>query len=131
MENEYVNKNVVPPQERIDYGTAQLMAITALFLDFFQGIVGAIPVVGQILSPLISIFIWLTFFVWLKLRGVTITDNIKRLAIMAGGSFLEIIPIINIAPIWTITILITVMLVKVEDKNKIKDFYKQNIGFSQ
>jgi hypothetical protein len=131
MENEYVNKNVVPPLERIDYSTGQLMAITALFLDFFQGIMGAIPVAGQILSPLISIFIWLTFFVWLKLHEITIIDNIKRLAIMAGGSFLEIIPIINIAPIWTITILITVMLVKVEDKNKIKDFYKQNIGFSQ
>ncbi len=118
------NKNIEPPQERIDKSTGRLMVIVALGFDFFQGIIGVLPVVGFILSPLVSLFIWLTFWIWLKLHGVNVTDKIGRIFIMWGGFFLELIPLLNILPTWTMTIFITVSLIQRDDKRKIKEFYE-------
>lgn len=113
-------RSVEPPQEKIDSGTGQLMVAVALSLDILQGIIGILPVVGFILAPLISLFIWLIFWVWLRFHGVSLTKNIKRTVLMWGGFFLELIPILNILPIWTITIFIIVLLVRNQDKRKIK-----------
>lgn len=120
----YNKETARPPQERIDPSTWQLMVAVALGLDFFQGIVGMLPFVGQILSPIISLFIFLIFWIWLKLHGVTITDSIKRVAIMFGGFLVELIPILNILPSWTLAIFLTVLLVRNSDKRKLKEFYR-------
>ena len=119
------------PQERIDSSTGLLMVIVALGFDFFQGIIGILPIAGFILAPLISLFIWLTFWIWLKLHGVNITDKTKRIVIMWGGFLLELIPLLDILPIWTITIFITVLSVQHSDKVKIKEFYKNTDISSQ
>ena len=125
------NKNINAPQERIDSSTGLLMVIVALGFDFFQGIIGILPIAGFILAPLISLFIWLTFWIWLKLHGVNITDKTKRIVIMWGGFLLELIPLLDILPIWTITIFITVLSVQHSDKVKIKEFYKNTDISSQ
>ena len=127
MARTYTKENIVPPKERIDSETGRLMVITALGFDFFQGIIGMLPFVGFILAPLISFLIWLTFWIWLKLHGVSLGDNIKRMAIMFGGFLLELVPILNILPVWTLTIFITVLMVQRDDKRKIKEFY-ENTG---
>lgn len=112
-----------PPKERISQSTAQLMVVTALWFDFFQGVIGAVPLIGWIIAPIISFFIWFTFWFWLKLHGVTIADSIKRLALMFVAFLLELTPLLNILPIWTATILITVLLVRHGDKKKMEEFY--------
>jgi len=113
-----------PPQERIDASTGRTMFIAALGFDFFQGVIGIIPVVGFIISPIISFFIWLTFWVWLKFHGVAIADSIERIALMFGGFLVELIPGLNVLPAWSLVILITVLLVQHRDKKKIKEFYE-------
>jgi signal transduction histidine kinase len=118
-------RNIEPPEERIDSSTGKLLVIVAFGLDFFQGIIGALPFVGAILSPMISLLVFLIFWMWLKLHGVSITDSIERIAIMFGGFLVELIPILNILPAWTLTIFITVLLVRNKDKREIKDFYEE------
>lgn len=115
-------ENISPPRERIDKSSALLMAITVIGLEVFQGLVGALPIAGVILGPLVGFLIWFTFFIWLKLHGVTMGDNVKRMIVMLVGFFFEMIPIVGILPIWTATIIITIALVRNEDKKKIKKF---------
>lgn len=117
-------ENMIPPKERIDRGTFLLMITTVVGLEIFQGIVGALPIAGVLLGPMVGFLIWLTFFIWFKLHGVTMGDNIKRMGIMLAGFFFELIPVLNILPIWTVTIFITIVIVRNEDKKKIKDFIK-------
>ena len=117
--------NIEPPKERIDSSDGKLMTITALGFDSFQGLMSAIPFAGLILGPLVSFLVWLTFFIWLKLHGVTIGDSVERMAVMFAGFFFELIPLLNILPIWTLTIFITVKLVQRTDRKKIKEFYEQ------
>lgn len=113
-----------PPIERIDRSTGLLMIVTAFLLDTIQAALALMPIVGILLGPLMSFIIWLTFFIWLKLHGVTVGDNIKRIGIMLAGFVFESIAILDVLPIWTATILIMVVLVRREDKKKIKDFIK-------
>ncbi len=116
--------NIEEPQERISSSDGQLMVIVAIGLDFFQGMIGLIPIIGLILSPLLSIFIFLFLWVWLKMHGVGIVDSVERIAIMFGGFLVELIPLLNILPVWTLMIFITVLLVRHSDKRKIDEFYR-------
>lgn len=118
MANGNVARNVEPPKERIDTGTWKLMTAVAIGADLFQVMLG-------LFAPLISPFIFLTFWMWLKLHDVSIGDSIKRIAIMWGGFLVELIPVLNFLPTWTLSIFITVLMVRNKDKRKIKEFYKK------
>ena len=115
----YPKRNLKPPKERIDSSTGLFMVITALWFDFLQIALG-------IFALLVTPFMWLTFFVWLKLHKVTIGDSVKRIALMFGGFLVELIPIVNILPAWNLMIFITVLLVQRSDKKKIEEFYKNS-----
>ncbi len=118
-------KNVRPPQERISPSTGKLMIATAFGLDFLQGIIAAIPIAGVIIADLvINPIIIAVFWVWLILHKVHFNNNMRLLALMWGGFFLELIPLLNILPIWTLTIFMTILMVRNKDKKKIKEFYK-------
>ncbi len=117
-------ESIEPPQERIDSGTGKLMVAVAFGFDLFQGVVGLTPFVGWVLSPMIGLIIWLTFWIWLKLHGVSVVESVERMAILFGGFLVELVPILNILPVWTLTIFVTVLLVQREDKKKIKEFYE-------
>lgn len=117
--------NVEPPKERISSSTGNLMVATALGLDLFQGIIAAIPLAGILISDLIiNPIIIAIFWVWFISHKVHFGNNLRRLALMWGGFFLELIPILNILPIWTLTIFMTVLIVRKKDKKKIEEFYK-------
>jgi len=117
MARKNIKENIEPPQERIDISTWKLMTAASIGADLFQVALG-------VLAPLISPFIFLTFWIWLKLHGVSIVDSVERIALMWGGFLIEVIPGLNILPAWTLTIFITVLLVRHNDTKKIKEFYK-------
>lgn len=73
-----------------------LIGTMALFFDVIQIGVNFIPVVGWILSPMVTIFGWLVLWLSLKLKGVNILT--KTTAIF---SFSEFIPIFNSLPTLT------------------------------
>jgi len=125
MARKNAKENTKSPRERIDSSDGKLMTITALGLDFFQGIIGILPIAGPILTSfIINPIIFLIFWIWLKFHGVSISDSIQRIAIVFGGFLVELIPVLNILPAWTLTIFLTVTLVQRADKKKIKEFYE-------
>lgn len=83
--------------------TIVFMVSVALFYDAVQGIINLIPILGQILSGLISMFAFLTFYLWFKLKGLNFVTP-KRAAYLGGGLLIELIPILNILPAWTLAV---------------------------
>lgn len=106
------NKNI-----KIDNITAVLMIGTAVLIDSIQAFLLFI-LIGPFVNWLISIFAWMTFFLWFMLKGVTFTKNPKKIFTLAGGSLLEVIPIVASLPIWTLTISTTIFMERAENKLK-------------
>ncbi len=102
---------------KIDNITATLMISTAVLVDGIQAFLTMI-FIGPFVNWLISIFAWMTFFLWFMLKGIKFTNNPKKLFTLAGGSLLEAIPIIASFPIWTLTISTTIFMERAEKKLK-------------
>ena len=79
---------------------------TALLFDVMQFIIELIPVVGQIISILITGIAWATFLLWFKIKGVKFTKA-RKFAFAAGG-ILEFLPVGNMLPLWTVSVAITI-----------------------
>ncbi len=104
-------------KEKIDNITATMMISTAILVDGIQAFLTLI-FIGPFVNWLISIFAWMTFFLWFALKGIKFTNNPKRVFTFMGGSLLEIIPGIATLPAWTATITITILTIKSEEKVK-------------
>lgn len=89
------------------------MISTALFFDAWQALIQLIPGLGQIFASLVAMFAFMTFWFWFRLHGIKFSTA-KRSAIMGGGFFIELIPILNILPAWTlaVTLVITDLRIK-------------------
>ncbi len=98
----------------IGSGTAFLMIFTALCFDGAQALIGWIPVVGNILAALFSIFIFLTFFLWFWMNGVRMITP-KRLTSMIGGGLIEMIPYVNLLPAWTCVVIYLISTTKIKE----------------
>lgn len=101
-------------ESRIKDTTAFLMIFTALCLDGIQAMFGWVPFVGNIFAGLLSIFIFLTFFVWFKMNGITMMTP-KRFGSLVGGGVIEMIPFINILPAWTLVVVYLIGTTKIQE----------------
>ena len=86
-----------------------LMIGVALLFDGVQFFLDVV-LIGLIVNRLISIWAWLTFYLWLKIKGV---KNFRGW--LAIGGIAEIIPVIAALPFWT-GMIIVIMI-----KNKTKE----------
>lgn len=89
---------------------AFLMISVALFYDLLQAGIDLITFgFGFTVNWLVSIWAWLTFFLWFKIKGVDFKQWKNTLG-FNGGAFMEIIPIplINSLPVWTAS---TIMMI--------------------
>lgn len=91
--------------------TFACMIGAALFFDTVQfgaNLMHFIPVIGNILAVIISsgvsIFAWLTFFLWFRLVGTKFDSKI--VATTVGTFFIELIPVLNALPAWTLSIVV-------------------------
>ena len=89
------------------------MVGAALFYDVIQAGLDLLPFVGWILSPLVSIPAFLTFYIWFKIYGRNFMTP-KRALAMGAGVIIEMIPILNILPGWTVAVLFLIGLEKAE-----------------
>ena len=105
--------------ERIDKTTGIIMVAVALLFDAANAGINLIPILGQILGVLVSIVAYCTFGFWFIKRGVGFA-NPKRAAAFFGSGLIEAIPILNILPAVTIGVVLTVLMVQLEDKTGIK-----------
>ena len=83
--------------------TIGFMIIVAFIYDMIQATLQLLPILGQILASLISIFAFLTFYVWFKVKGLNFS-TVKRSMYLFGGLAIEIIPIVNALPTWTLSV---------------------------
>lgn len=95
--------------------TATLMVSVALFYDLVQALfdlLHIIPVVGNVIATvvtaLLSVVAWLTFYVWFKMHGVHF-HTAKRAVTMGAGFLIELIPVLNILPAWTLAVILIFM----------------------
>jgi len=100
--------------EKIGDTTLVFMLIIAGFYDLIQFLISFIPVLGEILSMLISIFAFMTFYVWFKMYGMNFMTP-KRAATMGGGFLIELIPVVDMLPAWTCAVVILVGTTKVKE----------------
>ncbi len=93
--------------------TMFLMLFVAILYDFAQLIVNFVPLAGQILSFIITIFAFLTFFLWFKFYGRSFTSP-KRALAMGAGVVIEIIPILSVLPGWTVSVIFLIGIEKIQ-----------------
>lgn len=94
------------PDGYISKGAAAWLITLAILIDIVVLLLD-LTAVGSIITPVISIIAWLTFYMLFKRRGVHFNSP-KRVLSMGGGFFIEFIPIINILPGWTVAVLLVI-----------------------
>lgn len=93
--------------------TMVLMVATAVAYDIVQFLFNFIPFIGWIISWVIFIFAFMTFYVWFKIYGRNFMTP-KRAVAMGAGVIIEMIPILNSLPGWTIAVLFLIGIEKAE-----------------
>ena len=106
--------------EKISKITMWAMIVVALFFDGLQfgaDLLNFIPFVGFILAWTItsgvSIFAFLTFFLWFHLAGMKFDSKIA--ASTVGAFFIELIPVLNALPAWTLSIVVIFLFSKTKN----------------
>ncbi|MDO8589886.1 MAG: hypothetical protein Q7R69_01265 [bacterium] len=113
-------------RNRVKTSDIILMVGTALFFDSIQALFLLIPFLGWALSSLISIYAWLTFYVWTSVKGWGVVSDTVKKAIVPKGKIvkfiikwltplIELIPVVNVIPTWTVSIILQLLLIKAED----------------
>jgi hypothetical protein len=105
-------------RERIKKWMAACMIIVALCVDAAQVILTALAI-GAVLGPLITIVAWFGFWVWFLILGVSFVSNPKKLLTMGTAGLVEVIPIFDALPLFTVGIAATVFITMAEDKGGI------------
>jgi hypothetical protein len=100
---------------KIGFSTSFLMIVLAVTFDVIQVLFNLAPVIGNILSViLINTFAWVSFYVWFKILGVDFSKP-SRMGTMVGSGFIEMIPIVNVLPTWTLAVVILIASTNVKE----------------
>lgn len=87
-----------------------LMIATALFFDALNALLNLI-----FMGWVVSIFAFLTFYVWFKIKGIHFMTP-KRFTAMWGGFIFELIPALSVLPGWTVAVAFLALEKKVVEK---------------
>jgi hypothetical protein len=105
---------------KVTFRGAALMIAVAILFDLTRFGLDCIPVVGWILSPIVGLYGWLTFYVWTSMKGWGLSDTaknyiFKKILIYVGLPITELIPIVNALPVCTAGVLLQIIFLKAED----------------
>lgn len=131
-------------RNRVTFTTIFLMLSVAGLFDLAQaGIEIYVPFVGLILSFILGIYSWLTFYVWTSIKGWNMGDTvIKGVVSWVAKSekvmkfcakylfpFVALVPIVNALPETFFGVLFTILIIKSEDfiYNKTKGNIDENV----
>jgi len=92
---------------KIDNTTASLMVATAVFFD----VLSIVPV----LNWFSTFFAFMTFGVWFMIKGVGLISP-KKIAAPIISVIIELIPAISAIPSITLMIIVTISVIKAEEK---------------
>ena len=102
-------------KERIPLWLGACMVIVAACIDIFEAVLDVL-LIGEVLSPVISVCADVGFWIWFKIRGVDFTKNPKNLAAMGIQALIGITPGLDILPELTLGVLVIVLTTRSEDK---------------
>lgn len=108
-------EKTIEKRRRIGNTQGVLMIAVAGIIDGVQFLLNFIPFIGWILTALVSIFAWLTFFTWYKFNGIDFLDSILKFVTMFAVAVIEIIPVFNSIPAWIASVLVMLFIVRSED----------------
>jgi len=86
---------------------AVLMVCVALFYDLVQLAINIVMFgFGFLVTWIISLWAWLTFYLWFRIKGVSFM-NLKNALKLTGGGLIEIIPFpfLSALPAWTAVVI--------------------------
>ncbi|MEA1929547.1 MAG: hypothetical protein U9M92_01500 [Patescibacteria group bacterium] len=96
---------------KISWLSAAFLIVVALVLD----LISLIPIVNIIVAPTA----WIIFGLWLYILGVGLL-NMRRLAAPIISLIIEVIPAVSVIPSLTLAMIITIVIVRFEEKSGIK-----------
>lgn len=88
-----------------------LIVAGADFFDLFSGLAAAIPIIGQILVFLnwvVDFIVLAVVQIWLIMKGGI---GFKKQAVSLAGNLAEFIPLLDILPFRTVTLLIAIYMI--------------------
>lgn len=91
-----------------------LMLSVAGFFDLGQFALDWVPLFGWILSGLVGIFSWLTFYTWTSVKGWGFTDTLKKWLVYFLQA-LSVVPVFNAGLEIMAGTLLTILIVKSDD----------------
>ena len=101
------------------------MVAVALLFDLITFLINFIPIAGQIISIIIGGISYGVFIIWFISKRVRLMTS-KRFATMGGGLIVELLPIINMLPGITLSVVLTILSTKAKEVEK-KTKTKKNV----
>lgn len=98
---------------KISNTVAFIMVSVAIFFDVSVFLINLIPIAGQIIGSIIGIFAYLIFIFWYLMLGMRLLTR-KRVSTIGGGLLISIIPILNMLPDITLSVLLTIASTRVK-----------------
>lgn len=80
------------------------MLVVAIFFDATLALIQLIPVAGSVMSMVFGVIPLMIFFIWYRLLGISFSNPKKGISFF-GASLIELIPIVNILPTWTLEVI--------------------------
>ncbi len=105
----------VEQKKRIKWWMAGCLVAVAVTIDLIQLLL-TLVVVGAVISPIITIGATMLFWTWYKMLGISFVTNPKQIATLTTQFFGELIPVVDVLPLWTIGTIVTIVITNSEDK---------------
>ncbi len=104
----------------------RILLTTAVILDISQFGIQAIPVVGQATASILGGLAGIYFFLIFKAHGIKFTKP-KKAFTLGLGIFVELMPVINAFPGWSLYVWRTISDNKKNTANKTKETTAQKV----
>lgn len=103
-------------KERIPLWLGACMVVVAACIDIFEAILDVL-LIGEVLSPIISVCADIIFWIWFKTRGVQFTKDPKNFMAMGIQALIGLTPGLDILPELTLGVLSIVVFTRIVDKS--------------
>ena len=104
---------------QLGYAVGTASGVATFVVEWFTGVgAAAIATAGHVLSMMVALIAWLTFTFLFLLRGIWFTGSkhaVRRLVFALGAALGEMLPLINMIPLTTISVYHMVKATRAED----------------
>jgi len=106
---------------RVSNFHAWVIIVLSIGIDTLVFMVALIPFVGGIIGTFLGALAFFIFIVWFMVLGVHFLDKTERLAFKITMLLTELIPYVNILPMWTIGNILIIHQSRADDRKKARE----------